>query len=33
MNWIDLPKLRQVELLKLLEDKTVLNAKPIEKDL
>ncbi|MEI7677548.1 MAG: nucleotidyl transferase AbiEii/AbiGii toxin family protein [Bacteroidales bacterium] len=32
MNWIDLPKLRQVELLKLLEDKTGLNAKSIEKD-
>lgn len=32
MNWIDLPKTRQVELLKLLESRTGLNANSIEKD-
>lgn len=32
MNWTDLPKDRQVELLHLLENNTGLNAKSIEKD-
>ena len=32
MIWTELPKPRQVELLKLLENKTGLNAKSIEKD-
>lgn len=32
MNWTDLPKDRQVELLHLLENRTGLNAKSIEKD-
>lgn len=32
MIWIDIPKPRQIELLKFLEDKTGLNAKSIEKD-
>jgi predicted nucleotidyltransferase component of viral defense system len=32
MNWTDLPKTRQVELLNLLENKLDLNANSIEKD-
>jgi hypothetical protein len=32
MNWTDLPKTRQVELLNLLESRTGLNANSIEKD-